>query len=85
MTNPQTFTAVRNGTVYLERGTWAQVERLLEQGFCIAGRCGPDQRGDTRLTLGLLLRQAQPWPQLGGRDLSPEFLGAAPARQGQDY
>jgi hypothetical protein len=25
------------------------------------------------------------WPELVGRPVSPEFLGALPARQGQDY
>lgn len=85
MNTPQTFTAVRNGHVYVDRGTWSQVERVLEQGYCVSGRRGPDQHGVVELTLGLLIRKAEPRPQLGGRDLNPEFLGAAPARQGQDY
>ncbi len=86
MTNRQTFTAVRNGAVFLERGTLQELERLLKQGWCITSRSAfPDANGDTRVTLGLLLRQADSWPQLDGRDLNPELLGAAPARSGQDY
>ncbi len=86
MTTPQTFTAVRNGRVYLERGSREALQRLLEQGWCITSRAAfPDASGDTRVTLGLLVCQAEPWPQLGGRDLNPEVLGAAPARAGEDY
>jgi len=58
---------------------------VLEQGYCVAGRCGPDWSGNTTISLGLLLRKPEPWPQLGGRDLNPELTGAAPARAGQDY
>ena len=51
MNTPQTFTASRNGHVYVDRGTWSQVERVLEQGYCVSGRRGPDQHGVVELTL----------------------------------
>lgn len=85
MNTTPTFTAVRDGYVFVKRGTWSQVERVLEQGYCVAGRCGPDASGNTTIILGLMIRKAEPRPQLGGRELNPEFLGAAPARAAQDY
>ncbi len=83
--NNQTFTAVRSGAVLLERGAWSQVERVLERGYCVTGRTVPDAAGHSTLTLGLMFRKSERWPQLAGRDLNPAFLGAAPARAGQDY
>lgn len=83
--NHQTFTAVRNGAVLVARGTWSQVERVLEQGYCVSGRTVPDADGHSTLTLGLMFRKPEPWPQLAGRDLNPDFLGAASASAGQDY
>lgn len=85
MNTTPTFTAVRNGCVFVDRGDWSQVQRVLEQGYCVAGRFGPDSSGNITITLGLMLRKPEPWPQLGGRDLNAEMIGAALARAGQDY
>jgi hypothetical protein len=53
MNTTTTYTAVRNGRVYAERATLAQIEALLRTGYCIAGRDAADASGNVQLYLGL--------------------------------
>lgn len=51
-----TFTAIRNGRVFLERGTWSQVSAILEKGYCVSGRDCADETGNVVIYLGIVIR-----------------------------
>jgi len=53
--NGKTYTAVRNGHVFVKRGTWKQVQKVLECGYCVCRYFEPDRDGDVMVTLGVVI------------------------------
>ena len=53
--NTKTYTAVHNGYVFVRRGTWEQVQKILAEGFCVCRIYFPDRDGDVMVTLGIVL------------------------------
>lgn len=85
------YTAYRNGHVFVNQGTWDQVEKVLAIGYCVASR---EYRADGSVGLGLgLLLGPRPTARPETRDESRhvvdgynvEFQGARPAVAGADY
>lgn len=52
----KTYTAVRNGYFFVRRGTWEQVQKVLELGYCVCRAYGPDRDGDVVISLGILIK-----------------------------
>jgi len=77
-----TYTAYRNGHVFVDHGTWEQVEKILAIGYCVASR---EYRGDgsVGIGLGLVIGAAQSRHVIDGYNV--EFQSAKPARASEDY
>ncbi len=53
--NTKTYTAVCRGHVFVRRGTWEQIQKILTEGFCVCQVNGPDRDGVVTVRLGIVL------------------------------
>lgn len=53
--NAKTYTAIRNGHVFVNKGTWEQLQKILDCGYCVCRSFGPDRDGHMTVTLGIVI------------------------------
>jgi len=53
--NTKTYTAVYRGYVFVRRGTWEQIQKILADGFCVCRVHAPGSDGVVVVTLGIVL------------------------------
>lgn len=80
----KTYTAVRNGHFFVKKGTWEQLQKILDCGYCVCRSFGPDCDGDVMLTLGIVIPNPEKSRHVYN-NYNLEFQGARPAKAGEDY